>query len=387
MPADSITRRIVRSIFSWKMLFMLIGSAVVFGGVFFKIFSGFAAMQEQMASMPVPVINVTAQPAETQDWGIEVPAIGVLEARRGVDVSPSMPGLIQQIAFESGDKVAQGQMLVRLDADVERGNLAKAQAALKLAKADLDRGESLVTTNNISKATLDQRQSQYDVAAAEVAALAAQIEKKTINAPFDGELGIRKVNVGQYLEAGIAIVNIQDLSVMLVNFSVSQRELSDLKVGHTIRMTTDAYPVKEFEGEISAIEPLINQQTGMVEVQGRFNNADGLLRPGMFAKLAIQLPTRMQVVVVPQSAVSYSLYGDFVYVATPGKAEDGSDITTVARKIIVTGERRNGEVIIEQGLEKGETVVTSGQIKLDNGTRVAIVPDETLKLPEEVPVE
>ena len=115
MPADSITRRIMRSIFSWKMLFMLIGSAVVFGGVFFKIFSGFAAMQEQMASMPVPVINVTAQPSVTQDWGIEVPAIGVLEARRGVDVSPSMPGLIQQIAFESGDKVTQGQMLVRLD--------------------------------------------------------------------------------------------------------------------------------------------------------------------------------------------------------------------------------------------------------------------------------
>lgn len=387
MPADSITRRIMRSIFSWKMLFMLIGSAVVFGGVFFKIFSGFAAMQEQMASMPVPVINVTAQPSVTQDWGIEVPAIGVLEARRGVDVSPSMPGLIQQIAFESGDKVTQGQMLVRLDADVERGNLAKAQAALKLAKADLDRGESLLSTNNISKATLDQRQSQYDVAAAELAALGAQIEKKTINAPFDGELGIRKVNVGQYLEAGIAIVNIQDLSVMLVNFSVSQRELSDLKVGHKIRMTTDAYPVKEFDGEISAIEPLINQQTGMVEVQGRFDNSDGLLRPGMFAKLAIQLPARMQVVVVPQTAISYSLYGDFVYIVTTSKDDQGVDIATVERRIIKTGERRNGVVIIESGVKEGETVVTSGQLKLDNGTRVAIVAEDTLAIPAEVPVE
>lgn len=387
MPADSVTRRIVRSIFSWKMLFMLIGSAVVFGGVFFKIFSGFAAMQEQMASMPVPVVNVTAQPAETQDWGIEVPAIGVLEARRGVDVSSSMPGLVQQIRFESGDRVTQGQTLVQLDADVERGNLAKAQAALKLAKADLDRGESLLSTNNISKATLDQRQSQYDVAAADVAALAAQIEKKTINAPFDGELGIRKINVGQYLEAGIAIVNIQDLSVMLVNFSVSQRELSDLKVGHKIRMTTDAYPVKEFEGEISAIEPLINQQTGMVEVQGRFDNSDGLLRPGMFAKLAIQLPARMQVVVVPQTAISYSLYGDFVYIVTQAKTDTGEDIATVERRIIKTGERRNGVVIIETGVEEGETVVTSGQLKLDNGTRVAIVAEDTLAIPVEVPVE
>lgn len=387
MSAGSVTRNVFRSIFSWKMLFMLIGSAIVFGGVFFHIFSGFAAMQEQMASMPVPVINVTAKPAETQEWGVEVPAIGVLEARRGVDVSASMPGLVQQIRFESGDKVAQGQTLVQLDADVERGNLAKAQAALKLAKADLDRGESLVTTNNISKATLDQRQSQYDVAAAEVAALAAQIEKKTINAPFDGELGIRKVNVGQYLEAGIAIVNIQDLSVMLVNFSVSQRELSDLKVGHKIRMTTDAYPVKEFEGEISAIEPLINRETGMVEVQGRFDNADGLLRPGMFAKLSIQLPARMQVVVVPQTAISYSLYGDYVYVVTQAKDEAGADIATVERRIIKTGERRNGAVIIESGVEAGETIVTSGQLKLDNGTRVAIVAEDTLAIPAEVPVE
>jgi membrane fusion protein (multidrug efflux system) len=387
MSAGSVARNALRSIFSWKMLFMLIGSAVVFGGVFFKIFSGFAAMQEQMAAMPVPVVNVTAKAAETRDWGVEVSAVGVLEANRGVDVSSSVPGLVQQIRFQSGQKVTQGDVLVQLDADVERSNLAKAQASLKLAKADLARGESLLSTNNISKATLDQRQSEYDVAQADVASLAAQIEKKTIFAPFDGQLGIRKVNVGQYLEAGVAIVNIQDLSTMLVNFSVSQRELSDLKVGQEIRMTTDAYPVQEFLGEISAIEPLINQQTGMVAVQGRFDNAAGLLRPGMFAKLAILLPVRMAVVVVPQTAVSYSLYGDYVYVATPGKAEDGSDITTVTRKIIETGERRNGEVVLESGVEAGEMIVTSGQLKLDNGTRVAIVDEDTLKVPDEVPVE
>lgn len=387
MSAGSVTRNVFRSIFSWKMLFMLIGSVIVFGGIFGKIYTGFAAMQEQMASAPVPVVNVTAKPAETDEWGVEVPAIGVLEARRGVDVSSSMPGLVQQIRFESGDRVTEGQTLVQLDADVERGNLAKAQASLKLAKADLDRGESLVTTNNISKATLDQRQSQYDVAAAEVAALAAQIEKKTINAPFDGELGIRKVNVGQYVEAGVAIVNIQDLAVMLVNFSVSQRDLSDLKVGHRIRMTTDAYPMQTFEGEISAIEPLINQETGMVEVQGRFDNPQGLLRPGMFAKLAIQLPARMQVVIVPQTAISYSLYGDFVYVVTQGKDEAGADIATVERRIIKTGERRNGMVVIDSGVKAGETIVTSGQLKLDNGTRVAMVAEDTLAIPAEVPVE
>jgi membrane fusion protein (multidrug efflux system) len=387
MTAPTRTKMILRSIFSWKMLFMLIGSAVIFGGVFFKIFSGFAAMQAAMANMPVPVVNVTAQPAEAQDWGVEVAAIGVLEANRGVDVTTSVAGLVQQIRFESGEKVSQGQVLVQLDADVERANLASAQAALKLAKADLARGQSLRATDNISKATLEQRQSEYEVKSAEVAALAAQIEKKVITAPFDGSLGIRKINVGQYLDAGNPIVNVQDLTKMLINFSVSQKELSDLHVGEDIRMTTDAYPMQFFDGKISAIEPLVNQQTGMVEVQGSFDNSDGLLRPGMFAKLAILLPARMQVVVVPQVAISYSLYGDFIYIAKEGKSEQGEAVTTVERRIVKSGERRGGFVLIEDGLKAGEMVVTSGQLKLDSGTRVAIVKDDTLKLPEEVPVE
>lgn len=387
MSAGTVAKSILRSVFSWKMLFMLIGSAIVFGGVFYKIFSGFSAMAEAMANMPAPVINVTAQPAGTDDWGVEVAAIGVLEARRGVDVTTSVTGLVQQIRFESGQQVAQGETLVQLDADVERANLSSAQASLKLAKANLARGESLRTSDNISKATLEQRQSEYEVASAEVTALIAQIDKKVITAPFDGVLGIRKVNVGQYLDAGTPIVNIQDLSKMLVNFSVSQKELSDLKVGQAVRMTTDAYPVRTFDGTISAIEPLINQETGMVLVQGTFDNPDSLLRPGMFAKLAILLPTRMQVIVVPQNALSYSLYGDFVYVATQSKTGEGADVTSVERRIVKSGERRNGAVVIEEGLKAGETVVTSGQLKLDNGTHVAIVKDDTLALPEQVPVE
>jgi membrane fusion protein (multidrug efflux system) len=387
MRNDDQIARVSRSLFSRRTLIVVVASLVVFGGVFAKILLGFAAMKEAMANMPVPVVNVTAQPAKAQDWGVEVAAIGVLEANRGVDINSSVPGLVQQIRFESGEKVSQGQILVQLDADVERANLASAQAALKLTKANLARGESLRSSDNISKATLEQRQSEYEVALAQVAALSAQIDKTVIGAPFDGVLGIRKVNVGQYLEAGQAIVNIQDLTKMLVNFSVSQKELSDLKVGQAIRMTTDAYPISSFMGTISAIEPLINAETGMVEVQGTFDNAQGLLRPGMFAKLAILLPARMQVVVVPQTSISYSLYGDFIYVAKEGKSDQGEAITTVERRIIKSGERRDGMVLIEEGLKAGEMVVTSGQLKLDTGTRVAIVEDETLKLPEEVPVE
>lgn len=387
MTAPSQTKMILRSIFSWKMLFMLIGSAVVFGGVFFKIFAGFAAMQDAMANMPVPVVNVTAEPAAAQEWGVEVSAIGVLEANRGVDVTTSVSGIVQQIRFESGETVAQGQVLVQLDADVERANLASAQALLKLAKADLARGQSLRSSDNISKATLEQRQSQYEVASAEVAALSAQIEKKVINAPFNGELGIRKINVGQYLDPGSAIVNIQDLSRMLVNFSISQKELSDLKAGQAVRMSTDAYPTKTFDGTITAIEPLVNQQTGMVEVQGTFNNADGLLRPGMFAKLAVLLPSRMQIVVVPQTAVSYSLYGDFIYIVKDGKTDQGEAIKTVERRIVKTGERRDGKIIVDENLKAGEVVVTSGQLKLDTGTRVALSKEDTLALPDQVPVE
>ncbi len=387
MNTTSRPKSILRSIFSWKMLFVLVGSLVLFGGIFFKIFSGFAAMQEAMANMPAPVVNVTAQPAAQQDWGVEVSAIGVLEANRGVDINSSVAGLVQQIKFESGERVSQGQTILQLDADVERANYASALAAQKLAKANLARGESLRSNDNISKATLEQRQSEFEVATAEVAAIAAQIDKKIIAAPFDGVLGIRKVNVGQYLDAGQAIVNIQDLSRMLVNFSVSQKDLSDLKVGETIRMTTDAYPVKSFEGKISAIEPLVNQQTGMVEVQGAFDNSEGLLRPGMFAKLAILLPARMQVVVVPQTAISYSLYGDYIYIVKEDKNDKGEAFTAVERRIVKTGERRGGFVLIEEGLKAGEMVVTSGQLKLDNGTHVAVVKDETLSIPEQVPVE
>lgn len=387
MVHNDAIARVSRSIFSWKMLFMLIGSAIVFGGVFGKILLDGLAKAEMFANIPVPVISVTATKALKQDWGVEVPAIGVLEARRGVDINSSVAGLVQQIQFESGESVAQGQVLVRLDADVERSNLMSAQASLKLAKANLARGESLRSSDNISKATLEQRQSEYEVASADVAALAAQIDKKIIMAPFDGVLGIRKINVGEYLDAGMPIVNIQDLSVMLVNFSVSQKELSELEVGQEIHMTTDAYPVKEFKGTLSAIEPLINQQTGMVEVQGRFDNSDGLLRPGMFAKLAIALPTRMSVVTVPQTAVSYSLYGDYVYVATAAKSEKGEDITTVERKIIKSGARRDGQVIIEEGIAAGDLVVTSGQLKLDSGTRVAISEKNSLTQPEQIPAE
>jgi membrane fusion protein (multidrug efflux system) len=298
-----------------------------------------------------------------------------------------VPGLVQKILFESGGQVASGQPLVKLDADVERANLASAVAALKLAKANLARGESLRSTDSISKATLEQRQSEYEVASAQTTALSAQIEKKAINAPFDGVLGIRKINVGEYLEAGDPIVNLQDLTVMLVNFSVSQKELAALVVGEEVHMTTDAYPGREFGGEISAIEPLIDEETGMVAIQGRFDNAGGLLRPGMFAKLSIVLPARMSVVTVPQTSISYSLYGDFVYVATEGKGEQGDPIITVQRRVVRTGERRNGQVIIEEGLAAGELTVTSGQLKLDNGTRVSLAEKQSLTPPAVIPAE
>ena len=387
MPTPSRTKMIMRSTFSWKMLFMLIGSTIVFGGIFWAVAARFSAMQESFASMPVPVINVTAAKAAAQDWSVEVPAIGVLEARRGVNITSSVPGLVQQILFESGNQVLAGQLLVRLDADVERANMASAQAAMKLAKANLARGESLRSTDNISKATLEQRQSEFDAAAAQMASFSAQIEKKTITAPFDGVLGIRKINVGGYVEAGDPIVNVQDLSAMLVDFSVSQKELSDHKVGQEIRMTTDAYPVKEFFGKLSAIEPLINQQTGMVEVQGYFDNTDGRLRSGMFAKLAIILPTRISVVTVPRSAISYSLYGDYVYVTKESKSDQGEAIVTVERRIVKSGERRNNLVTVNEGLAAGEIVITSGQIKLDSGTRVAISETGSLTPPAEIPAE
>lgn len=355
-----------------RMAVMLLGSAVVFGGVL-----GFVQFRQYMigqffATMPKPVIAVAAEPAQVSEWRDTVTAVGTTAAVNGVDVSASAAGLVKEITFESGQKVTKGDLLVRLDSDVEQSELRSAIADMELARTTAQRSRALVNKDAVSQASLDRAEAELKVKQASVEAIKAQIEKKAVYAPFSGVLGVRKIDLGQYLQPGQAIVNLQDLSVMLVDFAVSQKELDLLAVGQPIRMTTDAWPGRGFAGTIQAIEPLVDAKTGMVAVQGRFPNEDGSLRPGMFAKVEVDRPAVAKVVTVPAAAVSYSLYGNSVFVISDGAEGEKQAV----RVPVELGARRDGRVAVLKGLEAGVAVVTAGQVKLENGSKVRIAADD-----------
>jgi membrane fusion protein (multidrug efflux system) len=370
-----------------KLIFVLLGCALIFGGVF-----GFISFKNRMiaqyfASMPKPTIPVTATKASQQNWARTVSSIGVLEAIHGVDISSEVAGTVQEILFESGQQVNKGDVLVKLDSDVEQADLRSAQAQLNLAQNDATRARALAPNKTISVSSLDKAESDAKVAIAAVGRLTATIAKKTVNAPFGGVLGIRKINLGQYVDAGTPLVNAQDLSAMLVNFGVSQKDLPNLTAGQEIRMTVDTYPGRVFSGKITTIAPLIDEKTGMIAVQGRFENSDRSLRPGMYARLDVILPDLQQVVIVPHTAISYSLYGNAVFVIKHSKDDKGKDLATVDRALVETGARRGGWIIVTKGIKAGDEIVTSGQLKLDIGAQVSVSADQALTPPETLPLE
>jgi membrane fusion protein (multidrug efflux system) len=365
-----------------RMIVMLAGSALLFGGVF-----GFVAFRNTMikqyfATLPRPVVSITIAKASLEEWRTIIPAIGTLQAVNGVDVSGAAAGLVKDIAFQSGQEVKRGQALVRLDTDVELSELRSAEAELMLARTSFDRSAALQRSNTVSVSALERAEADHKVRQARVAALHAQIGKKTITAPFDGVVGLRKIDLGQYLQPGQVIVNLQDLSMMLCDFTVSQKDLSLLATGQTVRMSTDSRPGESFDGTITAIEPLVDAKTGMVSVQASFPNPDRRLRPGLFVRVEIERPASDKVVTIPASAVTYNLHGDAVFVV-----RDGEGAKSVERAMVKLGERRDGMVIIRQGIAAGDRVVTSGQVKLENGSLVQVAEDDPLKLPGKTAME
>lgn len=355
----------------WKrMTVMLAGSAVVFGGVYGLILYKNYAIAQYFANQPKPVVNVTAAEARKENWTSTVPAVGTLRAGKGVDVTSSVAGVVQEILFKSGDVVKAGQPLVRLDSDVDEANLKAAEAELGLARSDYERSAGLTPRQVISQATLDQRLYDMRAKEAHVAALKAQIAKKTITAPFDGRIGIAKVDVGQYLDPGTPIVTLQNLETLKVEFGVTQRDIALISPGSTIRVTADAFPGKVFEGTVTSLEPRVDPATGLVKVEGTLPNPQSELLAGMFVNVEVELDQTKERVVVPSSAVSYNLYGDFVFVIEQPK--EGQEHPTVRRAMVETGERRGADVAILKGVEPGDLVVTSGQLKLQNGMQVAV---------------
>lgn len=350
-------------------------------------YKGFSIYQQiQMFTAPQPAISVSAAYAEEKAWQSRLPAIGTLKAFQGVDLTVEASGTVRDMLFRSGEKVSQGQPLIQMDSAVEQASLATSEAELKLARVEFERGQNLVKRQAISKSEFDRLASELQKADASVAQLKAMLAKKRINAPFAGTIGIRQVDVGDFLSSGTVIATLQDLSTLFVDFYLPEQSVPQLAIGQRVRVSVAAYPGEVFEGEIGAINPKVEESTRNVQVRAMLPNPDSKLLPGMFANLEVLLPGENTQVVVPETAITYTLYGNSVYVIGEKKDDKGAVVKddkgeaqlVVERRFIETGERRDGQVLVLKGLKAGEQVVTAGQLKLDNGAHVAVVDDKAL---------
>jgi membrane fusion protein (multidrug efflux system) len=328
----------------------------------------------------VPAVDIAATEAKEIEWQEKITSIGVAEALQGVDVSGSEAGTVVEVLFDSGSKVKAGQPLVQLDTGKENADLKATVAQIPAAKTDLERKRALVKTGAVGQADVDAAQSKFDQLNAEAVSLKATITRRTIMAPFGGILGIRKVNLGQYLQPGDQVGSLQDLSVMRLRFLVAQKDYAKIKLDQQIDARFDAYPDEVFKGRISTIEPSVKFQSGIIPIQAEIPNSDAKLLPGMYASLEVLLPEHSKKVVVPQSAVTFNLYGESLYVVD-------KSAKTVQQVTVRTGARRGNAVVIEDGLKPGDTVVVAGQLKLSNGAKVNLVEGQALQDMTQVPVQ
>lgn len=364
------------------MLAVVLLIVLLLGG--YKAFSIY--QQIQVFSAPKPPISVAVATAVEQPWQQRLPAVGTLKALQGVNLALEIAGTVKDVQFESGQKVKAGQPLVQLDSAVEDALLQTAQADLGLAQLDYGRGSQLVGSQAISKGEFDRLSAQLQKNKATVNQLKASLAKKHIVAPFSGTIGIRQVDVGDYLASGTVIATLQDLSSLYVDFYVPEQSVPKLAVGQGVQVQVSTYPKLTFPGTLSAINPKVESSTRNVLVRATLANPDNKLLPGMFSSLQVLLPDPQAQVVIPESAITYTLYGNSAYVVTQKKTEDGSlekdangqPILIAERRFIETGERRDGLVLITKGLSSGEQVVSAGQIKLDTGAHIAITADKNL---------
>ncbi len=361
-----------------RLAFVLVLLSVTVGGVF-----GWKYLQMQQAAAgrkppPPPVVAVTE--VRQEEWRPFLTTVGTVVATAGIDVTNEVPGKVSRIHFESGDAVTEGQPLLQLDDATDRAELEGLVAAQRLAQLKYDRLAQLLPNKSASKADYDEARALFDVAIAAGEAKKAAIAKKQIRAPFTGRLGIRKVDLGQYLAPGSAIVPLEALDPIYVDFSLPERHLATLASGQEVQVAVQAFPGETITGRITAVNPGVDQGTRNLKLRATFQNTDHKLRPGMFAEVRVLLPQQAPVLTLPATAITYAPYGDSVFVV-----EAGEQGLTVQRRQVETGESRSGRVSVKSGLKAGDRVVSAGQVKLRNGMAVTVdqqpAPGERAKTP------
>lgn len=355
-----------------RMIVMLTVTLLLVAGLGFVKFKQIQTAIAQGAAFQPPPEAVTTVVAQQEEWPATFSAIGTLAAVQGVTVSADLPGTVERILFDSGNSARAGEVLALLDTRQEQAQLAALEAQRELARLTFDRMQGLLNERVISRAEFDRATAEYRQTDARVEEIRAVIQRKTIRAPFSGILGIRQVNLGQYLAGGDGLVTLQSLNPIYVNFGVPQQSAGQIPVGRAVRITTDDVAGLEWTGRVTAIDSLVDEATRNVQVQATLANPDGKLRPGMFVQTEVVLGPSQTVMALPASAISYAPYGDSVFVVTELKDDAGKAYRGVRQQFVKAGAARGDQVAVLSGLEPGDEVVTSGVFKLRNGAAVLV---------------
>lgn len=358
---------------------LLLGVLVLVGGVFgtrmYFMIQGFKSQKN--------IVTVSGEAAKQETWQPDSTSVGNLDPVQGADLSNQLAGNVVAINFQSGQEVQKGQLMVQIDDSSERAQLQGFEAQLKLAQLNDQRAHDIFSKHLNSQSDVDTADSNLQQAQSNVANTQAAIDKKAIRAPFTGSAGIRNVNLGQYLPDGTVIVTLQDLDHMYVSFTLPEQALPSLATGQKLEVSVDTYPNRKFEGQVDAIDSKVDPNSHTVRLQGLIANPGHLLRAGMFANVTVSAGKPMQVVTVPKAAITFSLYGDSVYVITPDKdkKDDKGQAVLGANEVFIRlGEERGGRVAVVEGLKPGDMIVTSGMQKLHPGATVeinnSVTPDQ-----------
>ncbi len=355
-----------------RMLLMLSVAVLVIASLGFVKYRQIEAATKKFASFQPPPIAVTTAIAKQEQWPATLNAIGSVVAVQGVTVSADLPGIVNKIDFESGQTVRQGDVLVELDTKEEKAQLAAADAERDLARVNFQRLQGLVKDGVITQAEFDKAEADQRATEAKVKEIRATIERKTIRAPFSGTLGIRQVNLGQYLSAGSPVVPLQSIHPIYVNFGVPQEMARQAHVGSKVMVHADELAGVEFAGRVTAVDSLLDEKTRNVQVQATLPNPAGKLRPGMFVKVDLATGAARSVLSLPASAISYAPYGDSVFVISEMKDAKGQTYKGVKQQFVKVATTRGDQVAIVEGLKAGDEVVSSGTFKLRNGATVQV---------------